>query len=84
LSGPEGSFTLVSAIARRFVNSLRVIASVRMLNKGRYPALFSSGAVRLLADGQPTAPWKAPSDAVNFDTMSTSDFVFDVAPAPTE
>jgi hypothetical protein len=81
LSDAQGSYTLVSATARRFVNSLRVIATVRMLNKGRYPALFGSGAVRLIADGQPTAPWKAPSDAVNFDTTSTSDFVFDVAPS---
>jgi len=81
LSDAQGSYTLVSATARRFVNSLRVIASVRMLNKGRYPALFGSGAVRLIADGQPTAPWKAPSDAVNFDTTSTADFVFDVAPS---
>jgi len=79
LSDAQGSYTLVSATARRFVNSLRVIASVRLLNRGRYPGLFSSSAVRLLADGQSTAPWKGPSEAVDPNATATADFVFDVA-----
>jgi hypothetical protein len=81
LSEPEGTYTLVAATARRFVNSLRIIASVRLLNKGRFPGLFSAAIVRLLADGQSTAPWKAPSEAVDSNATSTADFVFDVAPS---
>jgi hypothetical protein len=81
IMGKDIDLTLVSATARRFVNSLRIVAAVRMTNRGRYPALFSTETVRLLADGQATAPFKGPSDAVDSRAPSAADFVFDVPPS---
>jgi hypothetical protein len=81
VTGKEIDLTLVSATARRFAKSLRIVAAVRLTNRGRYPTLFSTGLLRLVADGQPTAPIKGPSDAVDSRAPSTADFVFDVPPS---
>ena len=79
-SGRDISYTLVAATARRFVNTLRIAASLRVTNHGRYPMLFGSDAARLVADGQATAPLEAPNVAVAADATAAADFVFDVPP----
>jgi len=80
-SGKEITFTLVSATARQFVNTLRIVVNLRVTNDGRYPMLFGSGAARLIADGQATAPLEAPNEAVAGNATAAGDFVFDVPPA---
>ena len=61
--GKELSYTLVSMIARRFVNTLRIIATVRVANNSPYPWHFGTDAIRLLVDGRPVAPVIAPNSA---------------------
>ena len=75
------TYTLDRMIARRFVNTLRIIATVRAVNNGRYPWHFGSGAIRLLVDGQPFAPFDSPNAAVNASSAATGDFIFDVPPS---
>jgi hypothetical protein len=66
------------------VNTLRVIFSVRMANRTRYPCNFNADGVRLLMDGLPTAPIDGPNDIVAADSSSNwRDFVFDL-PVSTE
>jgi hypothetical protein len=81
VSGQEISYTLVSATARRFVNTLRIFANVRITNHGRFPLHFGTDAVRLIADGQATAPVEGPNEVVASDAMAAADFVFDVGPS---
>jgi hypothetical protein len=81
VTGKEISYTLVSASARRFVNTLRIVVNLRMTNQGRYPALFGFDAARLLVAGQPTAPSRGPNEVVAADASATGEFVFDVPPA---
>ena len=75
------TYTLDRMIARRFVNTLRIIATVRAMNNGRYPWHFGSGAIRLLVDGQPFAPFDSPNAAVDPSSATAGDFIFDVAPS---
>lgn len=81
VTGTEIGYTLVSAAARRFVNTLRIIVNLRMSNLGRYPALFGGDAARLLVNGESTAPFKGPNEVVAADASATGEFVFDVPPA---
>jgi hypothetical protein len=81
LAGGNVSYTLDRMIARRFVNTLRIIATVRAANNGRYPWHFSSGAIRLLVDGQPLAPFDSPNAAVEPSSATSGDFLFDVPPS---
>jgi hypothetical protein len=79
--GNEISYTLTSATARRFVNTLRIVANLRVTNNSRYPMLFGSGTARLIADGQATAPIEAPNEAVAGNATAAGAFVFDLPPA---
>jgi hypothetical protein len=81
VTGREISYTLVWATARRFVNVLRIVANVRVTNHGRYPFLFGSDAVRLVADNQPTAPFEGPNEVVAADSAVAANIVFDVTPS---
>ncbi|HUP39443.1 MAG TPA: toll/interleukin-1 receptor domain-containing protein [Vicinamibacterales bacterium] len=81
LTGGNVTYTLDRMIARRFVNTLRIIATVRAVNNGRYPWLFGSGAIRLLANGQSFAPFGAPNAAVDPSSAAEGDFIFDVPPS---
>jgi hypothetical protein len=81
VTGKPVDYTLVSATMRRFVNTLRVVATVRVANHGRYPFLFGTDVIRLVVDGQATAPTRGPSEAVSSDTTASADFVFDLPPS---
>jgi hypothetical protein len=81
VDGKEISYTLVSMIARRFVNALRIIATVRVANRGPYPWHFGADAIRLLVDGQPVAPVIAPNSLAAAAFTMSGDYVFDVPPA---
>ena len=81
VSENSARLTLMSVTARRFVNTLRIIVTLRMEITDRYPRLLSSDAARLIADGQSTAPFEAPSEAVAGGSTATADFLFDVAPS---
>jgi hypothetical protein len=80
-SGRAVSYTLLSASARRFTNTLRIVATVRVANERRVPFYFGSDAIRLIADDQTTAPTRGPNDAIDAKAMSVADFVFDVPPS---
>jgi hypothetical protein len=80
-SANETSYTLASMSSRRFVNTLRITASLRVTNHGRYSMLFGSDAARLVADGQATAPIESPNEVVAPDATAAADFVFDVPTA---
>jgi TIR domain len=80
-SGTDVSYTLVSATARRFVNTLRVVATVRVTNHRTYPWHFAPDAVQVLADGNAIAPVSGPNKAVAAGNMAMADFVFDVVPS---
>ncbi len=79
--GKEISYTLVSMIARRFVNTLRIMATVRVANSGLYPWHFGTDAIRLLVDGRPVAPVIAPNSLLAASFTMSGDYVFDVPPA---
>ena len=81
LTGGGVAYTLDRMIARRFVNTLRIIATVRAVNNGPYPWHFGSGAIRLLVEGQPFAPFDSPNAAVDPSSATAGDFVFDVPPS---
>ncbi len=81
LAGGDVTYTLDRMIARRFVNTLRIIATVRAVNNGRYPWHFGSGAIRLLVNGQSFAPFGAPNAAVDPSSTADGDFIFDVPPS---
>ena len=81
VTGKEVDLALTSATARRFANALRIVAVVRLTNRGRYAAGFSGDALRLVADGQTTAPNNGPSEAVDGASSATAEFVFDVPPS---
>ena len=68
-------------IARRFVNTLRIIATVRVTNSSPYPWHFGTDAIRLLVDGQPVAPVIAPNSLVAASFAMSGDYVFDAPPA---
>ena len=80
-SGKEVSYTLASATARRFANTLRIFLDVRMTNHGRYPSAFSADAIRLLADGQLTPPFEGPNDVVQPEATAAGTYVFDIPPS---
>jgi len=80
-SANETSYTLASMSSRRFVNTLRITASLRVTNHGRYSMLLGSDAARLVADGQATAPIESPNEVVAPDATAAADFVFDVPTA---
>ena len=81
--GSQGdiTYTLRSAQGRRYVNVLRVIANVQVANGGRYPFLFGGDALRLVADGQSTAPLESANEVVDPGATATADFVFDAPPS---
>jgi hypothetical protein len=78
IAGTELGYSLTRATARRFVNAIRIVVTVRMTNRGRFPQLFGSGAFRLLVDGQATAPVDGPNQAVASSSDASGDVVFDV------
>jgi hypothetical protein len=80
-SGNEVEYALVSATARRFVNTRRVVANLRITNRGGYPLLFGADTLRLLADGQATAPFETPNEVVAPGATAAGAFVFDVPAA---
>ena len=81
--GTDGdvTYTLRSAQVRRYVNILRVTIAVQVANGGRYPFLFGRDALRLVVDGQLTAPLQSPNEVVGGGTTVTADFVFDAPPS---
>jgi hypothetical protein len=81
LTGGDVTYTLDRMIVRRFVNTLRIIATVRAVNNRRYPWHFGSGAIRLLVNGQSFAPFGAPNAAVDPSSAAEGDFIFDVPPS---
>jgi hypothetical protein len=81
LAGGDVTYTLDRMIARRFVNTLRIIATVRAVNNGRYPWHFGSGTIRLLVNDQSFAPFGAPNAAVDPSSAADGDFIFDLAPS---
>jgi TIR domain len=83
VDGKDVSFTLAEMIARRFVNVLRIVATIRVNNGGPYPWHFGSDAIRLVVDGQPIAPVINPNALVAASSATSGDFAFDVPPAAT-
>jgi len=81
VDGKEISYTLVSMIARRFVNTLRIFATIRVANNGTYPWHFGPDAIRLLVDGHPVAAVIAPNSLVAASFATSDDYVFDAPPA---
>jgi len=74
-------YTLTRATARRFVNALRIVVTIRVTNRNRYPRYFDSSGFRLLVDGQATAPVDGPNQAVASNSDASGDVVFDVPPS---
>lgn len=83
VGGREITSTLSALTARRFVNTLRIIATVRVTNSGSYPWLFGADAFRLVVEGQAIAPVEFPSDVVAAAASISGDFTFDAPPSTT-
>ena len=80
LAAGDVGYTLDRLTARRFTNTLRIVATVRVANNGQYPWLFDSRAIRLLIDGQLFAPFESPVVAVEPSSATSGDFLFNVPP----
>ena len=80
-SGKGVRYTLVSLTVRRFVNVLRIVADIRFVNTGPYPAHFSRDALRVIVDNQPIAPFDGPNQAVDGDSTANGAYVVDVPPS---
>lgn len=74
------AYTLDRLTARRFTNTLRIIATVRVANNGQYPWLFDSRAIRLVVEGQMFAPFESPAAVVEPSSATSGDFLFNVPP----
>jgi hypothetical protein len=83
VGGREITSTLSALTARRFVNTLRIIAAVRVTNNSSYPWLFGADAIRLVVEGQAIAPVEFPSDVVAAAASMSGDFTFDAPPSTT-
>jgi TIR domain len=81
VSSKTMSYTLERITARRFVNKRRIIVGLRVTNHSRYAWLFGSDAVRVVIDGQATAPVDGPNEVVAPDATGSADFTFDVEPS---
>ena len=81
--GREISSTLQALTARRFVNTLRIIATVRVTNNGSYPWLFGADAIRLVVGGQAILPIESPNAVVAAAAAMSGDCIFDVPPSTT-
>ena len=79
VSGDIG-YTLDRITARRFTNTLRIIATVRVSNNGQHPWLLDSRAIRLLIEGQLFAPFEYPVMVVEPSSATSGDFLFNVPP----
>jgi TIR domain len=79
--GQDFSYTLERLVARRFVNTLRVIATIRVSNHGPYPWYFGPDAIRIAIDGQPLIASTWPDVLVPGVSAMTGDFVFDTPPS---
>jgi hypothetical protein len=75
------NYDLVSMTGRRFVNAIRIIATIRAQNRGRYPWAFGSDALRVLSDGQLLAPYESPNIAIDGLSSGVGDFIFDLPPS---
>jgi hypothetical protein len=80
IEGGDVDYTIDRIIARRFTNALRIIATVRAANNGRYQWYFGSSAIRLVVDGQPLAPFESPETVVEPSSSVSGDFQFDLPP----
>jgi len=78
ITGTEIEYALTRATARRFVNALRIVVSIRMTNRSQIPRYFGSSGFRLLVDGQATAPVDGPNLGVASNSNASGDIVFDV------
>jgi hypothetical protein len=74
-------YTLIRASARRFVNAVRIVFSIRAANRGAYPFFFRSDAFRLVVDGQAAAPVDGPIELVGALSAASADVAFDAPPA---
>lgn len=75
-----GGYTLTRATARRFVNALRIVVTIRVTNRSQPLLIFDSSGFRLLVDGQATAPVAGPLQGVTSNSDASGDVVFDVPP----
>jgi len=73
------SYILASVTSRQFVNIQRVIFAIRMQNRQNSALHFGSENVRVVVDGDSTAPIQGPSETVEGGSSSPPrDFVFDL------
>lgn len=80
-TGKQVTYTLTRAYARRFVNAVRLVFTVRVANRQSFGLAFSSTPFRLLAEGQAEAPVEGPLLAVASNSDASGDLVFDVLPS---
>jgi hypothetical protein len=78
--GTNFGYTLTAATARRFVNALRIVLTIRMANRSRSPRYFGGDGFRLLVDNQATAPVAVPNQMVLSNSERSDDVVFDIPP----
>jgi TIR domain len=81
VKGKDFSYTLERLVARRFVNTVRVIATIRVSNHGPYSWYFGPDAIRIVIDGQPLVASTWPDVLVPGASAMTGDFVFDAPPS---
>ena len=81
IAGTEIGYTLTGATARRFVNALRLVLNFRVSNRSPYPRFFGTSSVRLLVDGQATAPVDGSNQGVASNSEASADVIFDVPPS---
>ncbi|MGE0592575.1 MAG: toll/interleukin-1 receptor domain-containing protein [Vicinamibacterales bacterium] len=81
LDRADRSYLLTSLTRQHFVNVTRLAATVRLDNRARNTSYFGDGALRLVVDGQPSAPFRSAGRGVPGNSAAAVEFVFDAPPS---
>ena len=77
--GHDVTFEILGATERRFVNKRRLIFNVRVTNGSRNSYYLGKDGLRLLVEGQATAPADGPNKVLPGESSTTADYVFETS-----
>jgi hypothetical protein len=78
----DGDFavTLQSVTTRRFSNTIRVIATARLTNRGRFPLHSGALTLRLLSGDEISAPVRDPNAVIQPNAAVSGEYVLEAPP----